>query len=132
MEAGAEDFFLLHGDNLVIERGKYLDFGAVFGDDGSTDENCFNWVHQANDGEFSLKAVDLGSESVPADRDVEKVEGKLLAAFDSVSEHNHPHACSPDRHSLVGSLDNCLIETGMLHQKSDGCRFSTGNDESVY
>lgn len=45
MEAGTKDFVVLHGDNLVIERGKYLDFGAVFGDDGSADENGFNWVN---------------------------------------------------------------------------------------
>lgn len=65
--------------------------------------------------------MDLGSESVPADGDVEKVEGKLLAVFDRAGEHDHPHARSPDRHSLVGALDNSLIETGVLHQKSDGC-----------
>lgn len=45
MEAGAEDFVLLNGNNVVIERGKDLDFWAVLGDDGSADENCFDWVN---------------------------------------------------------------------------------------
>lgn len=65
--------------------------------------------------------MDLRAKGVPTDGDVEQIQRELLAIFDFAGEHDHPHACSPDRHSFVGALVNCLIETGVLHQKSDGC-----------
>lgn len=72
--------------------------------------------------------MDLGAKGVPTDGDVEQVQRELLAIFDFVGEHDHPHACSPDRHSLVGSLLDCLIEACVLHEEPDGRGFASGND----
>lgn len=77
-----------------------MDIRSGAGHDRGADVDAHDRVVDSFDTRFVFEAVDLGTESVAADGDVEEVEGVLVASFDFFGEEDHAHASSPDRHSL--------------------------------
>lgn len=131
MKAGADDLALLDGDDVVAVGGENLDIGAVLNDDGGADEYSFEGFFETGERDLGFEAVDLSTECIASNGDIEEAEGELVTAFDGMGEHDHSHASAPDRHGLVGAIDDELIQAGVLHEESDGGGFSSGNDETV-
>ena len=48
--------------------------------------------------------MNLGTEGISFDFDVEQLQGVLFPAHNSSGHHDHAHACAPNRHSFGGSL----------------------------
>lgn len=71
MEAGAEDVSLLDCDDFFLESCKSLNFRTSLSDNGSTDEDGFYRSFESFKGNGCFETVDLGSESVTADGDIE-------------------------------------------------------------
>ena len=122
---------MAHGDDLVVVGGDRFDLVAGAGDDGGADEDSGNGFFDAFDLDGVFEAVDLGSEGVAADGDVEEVEGVLVTAFDFFGHEDHSHTRAPDGHALFGHFLNGSSETVAFHEEADGGGFSAGKDEAV-
>ena len=127
VEGGAEDAALLDGDAVALVGGDGGDGGAVGGDDRGADEDGVDGFGESVDLDGVFEAVDLGSECVAADGDVEKGEGVLEFAgdrggvFDGLAEEDHAHAGSPEGNVAgKGALANGVAEAVAFEEESYG------------
>ena len=131
MERCTEAGPLANGDDLVAIAGKHLDSLSNPGDDGRADEyarDAFGKAHKIN---VILKTMNLRTERVAPDRDVQEIEGELLSVLHFRRQHDHPHAGAPKGHAGLSALNQGGAKSKPLHQLSYGGTFAPGNDDSI-
>src|SRR5262245_51663124 len=93
MERRRDDRAVPDEHRLAVDRGEHVDVGAGALDDWSTDEDGVErTIVETLDGEIALEAVDLTSERVAADIDVEHPEAALISTAVEHGRRQQDHA----------------------------------------
>ena len=132
MEGGDQALARSDGDDFAIVFADGLDAGAVGGDDGSADKDAGDAIGKAGEADGVLERVNLGTEGVSPDHNVEEAEAELVgAAFNFARHENHSHAGAPDGEARLVGVAERRFEAGAAKEHADGGAFAARDDEAL-
>ena len=131
MERRGDDVALADGDDpAVVQPGEDVDVRTDPVDDRRPDEDAVDRsVAEDRDGDLALERVQLPTEGVPLDRDVEEREDGLLAADDVAGEQDHPGAGAEHRRAGGRQVHDRLVQAPAMDELADGRAFAAGQDQ---
>src|SRR4051794_14198249 len=133
MEGGGEDVPLADRDDpAVLELGQDVDVGTRSLDDRRSDEDRVDGlVAEERHRHVGLERVELASEGVAADGDVEQRQDRIVAIGDLAREDDHPGTGPEHRGAGPGELEDRLLEAPAVDQAAHRRRLATGQDQSI-
>src|SRR5947209_7453409 len=120
VERGADEVVAANRHDLALVRGQRVDAFTQTGDDWRANEYPGDRLTHTLDIHLIFKAMHLRSEGIALDRDVEQIEGVLLAPVHLVGHEDHAHASAPDGHAVPRSLLDSVAQAKAVHEHADG------------
>lgn len=130
MERGSDEVALLNGDSFASVLPNGLNLATPTTYDWGPNEHAEHRLGENGEGNAVFEGVDLGTERVALDFDIEQVERELVGATnDGPRHHDHAHTGAPDGHPVGGGGSKSRSESKTLHEEADGRAFAARNDD---
>ena len=132
VKSGSKNGTFAHENGAAIVSGENFDMAAYPDYLGRTYENAFNFPDAGKRrGDRRPEAVDLGTISVAADRDVEAAQAGLTPAFDILREEDEAGAGAENGHALLDPLPEGLKKAEALEERAHHGGLAAWDDDGI-